>query len=48
MLKRFEFNRVARRVKEEHGGLFAGFAFEADVWRDEEVGAAALMRSASS
>ena len=36
MLKRLELNRIARRIEEEHGGLFAGFAFEADVWLDDE------------
>ena len=31
MLKRLELNRVAGRVEEEHGGLLAWLALEADV-----------------
>ena len=42
VFKRLELDGVARRVKEEHGGLFAGFAFEADVWLDDEFGAGGL------
>ena len=42
ILKRLKFNRVAGRVEEEHGGLFAGFAFEADVWFDDELRAGGL------
>ena len=42
MLKRLELDGVARRVKEEHGGLFAGFAFEADVRFDDEFGVRGL------
>ena len=42
ILKRLKFNRVAGRVEEEHGGLFAGFAFEADVRLDDEFGAGGL------
>ena len=42
MLKRLELNGVAGRIKEEHGGLFAGFAFEADVRFDDELGARGL------
>ena len=36
MFKRLELDGVARRVEEKHGGLFARFAFEADVWLDDE------------
>ena len=42
MLKRFEFNGVAGRVEEKHGGLLAGFVFEADVGFDDEFGAGGL------
>ena len=42
MFKRLELDGVAGRVEEEHGGLFAGFAIEADVWLDDEVGAGGL------
>jgi hypothetical protein len=42
MFKRLELNSVAGRVEEEHGGLFAGFTFEADVRLDEEFGAGGL------
>src|SRR5690606_42072265 len=39
VLERFEFQRVARRIEEEHGGLLAHFALEADVGLDDELGA---------
>ena len=42
MLKRLELDGVAGGVEEEQGGLFAGFAFETDVWLDDEVGAGGL------
>ena len=42
MLKRFELDGVTRRIEEEHGGLFARLAFEADVWLDDEFGARGL------
>ena len=42
MLKRLELDGVAGGVEEEHGGLFAGFAFEANVRFDDEVGAGGL------
>ena len=42
MLKRLELDGVTRRVEEEHGGLFARFAFEADVWLDDEFGVGGL------
>ena len=38
MFKRLELNRVARWVKEEHSGLLARFAFEADMRFDDEFG----------
>ena len=42
MLKRLELDGVAGWVEEEHGGLLARFAFEADVWLDDEGGAGGL------
>ena len=42
MFKRLELNRVTLGVEEEHGGLFVGFAREADVWLDDEVSAGRL------
>ena len=46
MLKRLELNRIAGRVKEEHRGLFSGFAFEVDVGLDDEIGAGGLQSAA--
>ena len=42
MFKRLELDSVARWIEEKHGGLLAGFAFEADVWLDDEVGTSGL------
>jgi hypothetical protein len=36
--KRLEFQRIARRVEEEHGRLLAHFALEAHVRLDDEIG----------
>jgi hypothetical protein len=38
-LEGLELNGIAKRVQEEHRGLLAGLAFEADVGLDDELGA---------
>src|SRR5690349_3102456 len=40
--KRLEFQRIARRIEEEHGGLFTGLALEADMRLDDEAYAGGL------
>lgn len=32
-----ELQGITRRVEKEHGGLFADFALEANVWLDDEI-----------
>ena len=41
-LRRVELNGATRRFESEQGGLFAGFAFEADVRFDDEFGLGGL------
>lgn len=39
ILEGFKFQCIPRRVQEEHGSLFAGEAFEADIGLDDEFDA---------